>query len=251
MASLIESSGDQMSDSIANSVEQKRVKRWRVQHSLIVGLILGLAFVIANEVNLRRSRQQILGMLGLPSGLLLTDADAFERFKRDLAFQYDGLPAFPIVDAIQSSLLKAEFPDHFFVEVFVEYRFWGITLSRPYLHGKQIWAISRKGGPNRRFSRGIPDFLEVVALLGSAGKKIQSVEDAEVVRRVFFELRGAGSFSDPAEGTHARVGQSVWRIAGSRTLDGDLSILEIYLDQNDVVESGWLTFERRGGKSSE
>lgn len=240
-----------MSDSIANSTELQRAKRWHARHSLIAGLILGLAFVIANEVNLWLSREHILGMRGLPSGLLLTDVDAFERFKQDLAFQYDGLPAFPMVDTIRSSLLRAEFPDHFFVEVFVEYRFLGITTSRPYLHGKQIWAISRKGEPNRRFSRGIPDFLEVVALLGRAGKKIQSVEDAEVVRRVFVELGGAGSFSDPPEGIHTRFGQSVWRIAGSRTLDGDLSILEIYLDQNDVVESGWLTFDRRNRKPPE
>jgi hypothetical protein len=83
----------------------------------------------------------------------------------------------------------------------------------------------------------------VVALLGNTGKRIRTAEDAEIVRRVFVELGGAGSFADPAEGPHTRVNESLWHIAGSRSLDGKLAILEIYLGPDEVVESGRLISE--------
>ena len=110
-----------MSDGISQSCQTPR--RWRSGYSVVLGCLLAIAFVVLNGINNWRSQRQILAMRGLPSGLLLSDVDAFERFKQDLAFQYQGRPAFPKVHALHSSLFIEQFPDHFFVQVFPEYKF--------------------------------------------------------------------------------------------------------------------------------
>lgn len=212
-------------------------RRWRLWHSVLLGVALAILISVLDLLNQWWSQRQILGIRAPISGLLLTDVDAFTAFKQDLAFHYETRAVTLVISKVTSTFLHDQFPNYFFLKVHSARSLFGIPVSQ--YGGEAFWAVSRTGSPNWCF-RGSPNRLNMMfAFLAGNEKQIRNVEDAEDVRRICEELRGVGNFFEEAAGEHEQVDEHHWRVAGSRTLDGKLSVLEVVLGPNKVIETGW------------
>lgn len=201
------------------------------------GAFLGLAILGTDLAITKWSRWHIIHRI--EQGALRSDR--FNAFQLDLLFHFDGDPVFPVVFPHNSSLLQSEFPDYDFVRVVIPPAYFGLWSASSSYH-EEIWAVSRMGEPNWCFSSNDSAIANFIQFLSCTNRAVETQDDAEVLRRIAFELTGFSEMRESAE-THRRHSSAIWEIVGSRSGES-VWVLRISLDANGVVESGMILSQR-------
>lgn len=216
---------------------RKRERRWRLWHFVLIGVVIGLAIPASDGISRWLDLRSIL-QLQPPDGLPPKALTAYETFKHDLVCLVQGTEPGIVsqngVTILQSPLLEKEFPEFVFLRV----RF-GWKPRRDYTGC--VCAMPLSGGPNWCFIDPRLRLRDIVAFLASTGRKLQSEEDARMIRQIVGELTSK-EFLQFLPDEHEQVSESLWRIGIDRKATSS-KYLEIGVDSQGVVNWGILTSE--------
>ena len=194
------------------------------------GVCLGLtpyAYSRTKEWSRERAILNIAVLDGLPDDATV----AFKKFKQDLVFHFQGYtPVLASQDGLSifdPPILTRAFPNHIFIKI-----------KHDDNHNYEwMAAMSLDGGPNW-FFQSTANKREVVSFLAFTGQKLTTMKDAQEICDIVNLLSHDSFFTT----THERIDEYNWHLAIDEDENGR-RYLEIGVDQDGNIESGFVTFE--------